>query len=90
MENKITLLKPDFEGMLICSVRYALTRKTYVTLLNIGYIRQYWDELSDNTKKVITEDIKEGVEFYNSEEFKIDNKSWRECLFWILQRRMDE
>lgn len=57
-----------------------------MTLLNIGYIKQYWDELSDNAKKVITEDIKEGVELYNSEEFKIDNNSWRECLSWILSK----
>lgn len=86
MENKITLPKPDFEYMLICSVRYALTRKTYVTILNIDYIKQYWDELSDNAKRVITEDLKEGVELHNSEEFKLDNQAWRECLDWILQR----
>lgn len=86
MENKITIPKPDFEMMLIGSIRYALSRKTYVTILNIDYIKQYWDELSDNTKRVITEDLKEGVELYNSEEFKIDNRAWRECLDWILQR----
>ncbi|WP_155275204.1 hypothetical protein [Gallibacterium anatis] len=86
----INVSKENFESMLICSVRYALTRKTYVTLLNIGYIKQHWNELSDSTKEIITKDITEGVELYNTEEFKIDNNSWRECLSWILQRGMNE
>ena len=86
MENKITIPKLDFETVLIGSIRYALTRKTYVVPLNIDYIKQYWDELSDSTKIIITEDIKEGVEIYNTEEFKLDNQAWRECLAWVLQR----
>ena len=82
----ITVPKEDFEMMLVCGVRYALTRKTYITSFFIVYIKQYWDELSDARKNIIIDDIKEAIELYNSKEFKVDNASWRECLAWILEK----
>lgn len=54
----------DFESMLICALRYAIGRYTYMPSVTIGYIRYLIPQLSAKTLFVMKRDIEEEVARY--------------------------
>lgn len=53
------------EQILICAVRYALGRMSYIVSIVCEYVKAKKDELSDECKKIIVRDIKDEYQFYH-------------------------
>lgn len=72
----------DFETILLCAVRYAIGRQTYMPSMVIDYITPLLPYLSDNTLKLIANEIVQHdtcIEGGLGDE-KIDKPSWLEFL----------
>lgn len=50
-------INKDFETILLCAVRYAIGRRTYIPSLVIDYITPLLPYLSDNCLKLIADEI---------------------------------
>lgn len=61
----------DFETMLICAMRYAIGRGSYIPSIVIDYIRFLLPQLSLNTLFVMQRDIREEAERYKRNEWKL-------------------
>ncbi len=48
--------------MMIAAFRYCLGRKTYIVSACVDWLLQYWNEIDDQTKKLILEEIEEAIE----------------------------
>jgi len=81
--TKYVKLKPaDFEALLICSIRYSLGRRSYITGWVSDIIRAYRGLLSSNTVDVLIRDI---VNAPSLGDESIDAK------FWIdLKNKLEE
>ena len=71
----------NFETILLCAVRYAIGRQTYIPSLVIDYITPLLPYLSDNTLRLIANEITEyeGYEGGLGDE-KIDKPYWIKFL----------
>lgn len=71
----------DFETILLCAIRYAIGRQTYMPSMVIDYITPLLPYLSDNTLKLIANEI---IGHYTYEgalgDEKIDKPYWIEFL----------
>ena len=54
----------NFESILICAVRYAIGRQTYIPSMVIDYITPLLSHLSYNTLRLISNDITEYGSYY--------------------------
>lgn len=57
-------MTPD-EQILICAVRYALGRMSYVVQDVCDYVKTKVGELSEECKNIMIKDIEEQLEFYH-------------------------
>jgi hypothetical protein len=57
-------MTPD-EQILICAVRYALGRMSYIVGITCDYVKSKRNELSENCKNIIIRDIEESVEYHH-------------------------
>ena len=71
----------NFETILLCAVRYAIGRRTYIPSLVIDYITPLLPYLTDNTLRLIANEITEyeGYEGGLGDE-KIDKPYWEQFL----------
>ena len=71
----------NFETILLCAVRYAIGRKSYIPSLVIDYITPLLPYLTDNTLRLIANEITEyeGYEGGLGDE-KIDKPYWEQFL----------
>lgn len=71
----------NFETILLCAVRYAIGRKSYMPSLVIDYITPLLPYLSDNTLRLIADEI---IEYRSYEgglgDEKIDRPYWEQFL----------
>jgi hypothetical protein len=78
-------MKPE-ETILICAVRYALGRMTYVVDEVCQYVATKPPELSKNCINIIIRDIEEKMEWHHKSGYMLgmecDEKTWR----WLLER----
>lgn len=74
-------INKDFETILLCAVRYAIGRQTYMPSLVIDYITPLLPYLTDNTLRLIANEITEyeGYEGGLGDE-KIDKPYWEQFL----------
>lgn len=71
----------NFETILLCAVRYAIGRKTYMPSLVIDYITPLLSYLSYNTLGLIANDITEYGKYYGGlGDDKIDRPYWEQFL----------
>lgn len=74
-------INKDFETILLCAVRYAIGRETYMPSLVIDYITPLLPYLSDNTLRLIADEI---IEYRSYEgglgDEKIDRPYWEQFL----------
>jgi len=59
--SKLIPINKDLESVIICAVRYALPRSTYMPSIVADFITSVWDQISSHAQKVIHNDI---LEFY--------------------------
>lgn len=79
-ETKPPALDEDFETILICAVRYACGRRTYVPSTVIKFIAPLLPQLSERTLAVIERDIAEAGKFGGWGDEYIDKPLWMEFL----------
>lgn len=84
-------INKDFENILLCAVRYAIGRQTYMPSLVIDYITPLLPYLTDNTLRLIANEITEyeGYEGGLGDE-KIDRPYWLAFYGKILAERMKQ
>ena len=74
-------INKDFESILVCAVRYAIGRQTYIPSLVIDYITPLLPYLSEDVLKLIVNEI---VQHYTYEgglgDEKIDKPYWEQFL----------
>ena len=82
-------LTDDLETIMICALRYACGRQTYMPTLVIDYVTRHLRELSARTLKVIDDDLRETWEMqqrsgsdYLFGDPQIDEPGW--LRFWNL------
>lgn len=78
-------INKDFETILICAVRYALGRQSYMPSLVIGYITPLLPQLSDWALAVMEDDLTDPVGGYGDP--KIDEPGWIAFLIKIKNER---
>ena len=70
-----------FESILICAVRYAIGRQTYIPSMVIDYITPLLPYLSDNALRLIANEITEhGAYEGGLGDEKIDRPYWKQFL----------
>ena len=57
-------MKPE-EQMLICAVRYALGRMSYIVGVTCEFVAKNREKLSDNCIKILIRDIEEELDMYS-------------------------
>jgi len=65
----------DAADLLICSVRYALDRKTYIVDCVANIAINAWPNLNSGTRSVIKRDVKKSIESGNENE-----KTWNKIM----------
>ena len=87
-------INKDFEAILICAVRYAIGRRTYIPSLVIDYITPLLSHLSYNTLGLIANDITEYGKYYGGlGDDKIDRPYWlnfKRKILAEMERRGNE
>ena len=73
-------INKDFETILICAVRYAIGRKSYMPSMVIDYTTPLLPYLSDNTLKTMAEDITDKDYLGGLGDEKIDRPYWEQFL----------
>ena len=82
-EGRIMTIEIDknFETILLCAVRYAIGRKTYIPSLVIDYITPLLPYLSENTLRLIANEIIEHDTYEGGlGDEKIDRPYWEQFL----------
>ena len=87
-------INKDFETILLCAVRYAIGRETYMPSLVIDYITPLLSHLSYNTLGLIANDITEYGKYYGGlGDDKIDRPYWlnfKRKILAEMERRGNE
>lgn len=74
-------INKNFETILLCAVRYAIGRKTYIPSLVIDYITPLLPYLSENTLRLIANEITEHEAYEGGlGDEKIDKPYWLDFL----------
>lgn len=82
------------EQILICAVRYALGRRSYIVNVVCNHINRKRKELSEKCKAIIIRDIEEGFKLYHrlgetlGDSF--DEKTWKRLLVELREVGEDE
>lgn len=82
-DNQSVKLDEDFFTIIICAIRYALCRRTYVPSLVCGFAKQYIQQMPTKDLYVIIRDIKEhGSRSYGAEAYgdECDLITWMNFL----------
>ena len=67
----------DFETILVCAVRYALGRRTYMPSLVIGYVTPLLPQLNKMTLSIMEKDVMFEGDLGDE---KIDKPGWMQFL----------
>lgn len=79
----------DEEQMLVCAVRYAQGRMTYVVGEVCRWVRERWTGLSSETRAVLYRDLRsfldEGERIPGSLGMEMDAREWRLLEAWMRE-----
>lgn len=70
---------------LLSAFRYALGRKTYIVSIVVEDILRNWNNLNDNTRELITDEIRE-ARLENRLGMRMDAEQWEK----ILRKHLEE
>ncbi len=78
----------DFETMMICAVRYACGRQSYMPSLVIRYIMPMIPYLEDNTLHILDKDLQEAERIGALGDPDIDAPGWKDFHECVKKERM--
>lgn len=87
MQNKEVVVNDDFGIILICAVRYALGRQSYMPSLVQGYVAPLLPELSDRCLGILERDIADAENYGGYGDETIDKPGWMAFLDAIRKER---
>ena len=76
----------DFQDIVISALRYALGRKTYITLSTVDFIKQYPEIIDERVKQVMLRDLDNYFEDRKKWEYKDDEcdyQVWLSLKVWL-------
>ena len=81
----------DTDFIILAGIRYGIGRASYAPSLICNWIKNHWNELSDNLKSQIKRDIKSEIEvWFNMRETPygdICNASvWKSLITWLDEK----
>ena len=83
--TKTIKIDSDLKDIVICALRYALGRRTYVTFATADFIMNNPDLIDKRVKTVMTRDLQEYFAYrdcyYNDDE--CDYNSWLRLYEWL-------
>ena len=72
------------EQILICAVRYAVGRQSYIVGIVAEYVAHKCEALSEHCKAIIIRDIEEKIEFYHRMNqtcgMEYDERTWKNLI----------
>ncbi len=79
----------DFQDIVICALRYALGRRTYVTSATADFIKEYPELIDERVKTVMLRDLDEYFAFrkvgaYTDDE--CDYNTWLDLEKWLVDK----
>lgn len=86
-------LGPRDEFLVIGAVRYARGRATYVVKETVDWVIKHWDDLTDNTRRVIARDVREECrdrrDTYSQRTTltRVDDPDWNRLLTHIKESK---
>ena len=80
-------INKNFETILVCAVRYAIGRQTYIPSLVIDYITPLLPYLSDECLMWLDTEIVEHSNYGGLGDEKIDRPYWEQFLWKIRAER---
>lgn len=88
--NSTKLSTPELETLIVCSVRYALGRKSYIVSDVCSLTKKFWEAIPKSTKLVIRKAISEAIDFAAKKSslvgMKCDHDNWVELLEWTTEK----
>ena len=78
--------KYDFQDIVICALRYALGRRTYITKSTADFIKEYPEIIDNRVKSVMLKDLEEYFEYRHNKFYKDDEcdyQSWLDLKEWL-------
>lgn len=79
----------DHDFVVMSAVRYAMPRMTYVPESVIRYVRNHWDDLTDDAQRCILKDVEDSLQSNGCGDY-VYHKQWSELYKWMVERRADE
>ena len=76
MKNNSEKISEDFASIMICAIRYALGRRTYMPSVVCNFVKPRIPKMSDKDLYVIIRDIKECRDYGDD----CDKKEWMSLL----------
>lgn len=95
--NMIKISADHLGWLLLCSMRYAIGRRTYAPSMTCDIIREHWKKLQQKDRDLLQRDLKEQVLYadkYDPERgiagkwlgSACDEKTWRDMLVWMEEK----
>ena len=78
----------ELKDMIICALRYAIGRKSYITLAVCDYIVKHPDLIDNRVKNVMLRDLKNLDMYYINED--IDFKVFKDFEKWLEQLEVEQ
>ena len=91
----IKLSSQDLATLLLCSMRYAIGRMTYMPSNVARMIRESWGKLSQNDRDLLKRDLKDEIQFrergFEDDQWKglgheCDYHTWHDLMKWMEER----
>lgn len=80
----------DHITIVVCAVRYAMGRRTYMTKLVIDYVQRHWDEFGDKDKRMIKSEVSSFIKKMGKKLSVslgvVSINEWIDLLEWIAKR----
>lgn len=76
----------DFKDIVICALRYALGRRTYITQSTTDFIKDYPEIIDSRVKNVMLRDLEEYFAFRKIGTYiddECDYKTWLDLKEWL-------
>lgn len=82
------------EQILICAVRYALGRQSYMVGVVADYVNSVKEKLSKNCRDILVRDITEAIDFYHEHDttcgMECDERTWLNLLEALKEAERDK
>lgn len=80
----------DYGTIVLCAVRYAMGRMTYMPTIVINYVKEHWADLQPGMQDIILRDVSEELEHEDRSSGWLGNacdvQNWKYFHLWMKER----